>query len=599
MPQAAGDATWALRLAVLSRFKEMPNLTADDYIEFMRAILEAEADAVADERLTLADVRDRSGLKHELAVECLERLASDFKFLKRNPEDATEFLIVEPERFENYIARIERRGLPPDQSQPFSTPMDARQVCEILLRALIDEHRLYRREQLWNDYEETYALTPELVHESVINDWLQAEFFMVHPKGLAMAPERYAQTVIEWVDGPLERFADAHRTHGDRAWTIEELAAWCGVPEFQMTVAVLYRVQYLKGCNGLLNVDRSTGFPGGTSFTFDIRTKLESLADRVRSFAQALAARMASSPPPTNSPEPTPRTEGPVDLAIVIPLEEEFDQFLDLLDATPVPVRDTQMGGYDYAFRFQRGSAPGYNCVARLIGDMGPDDAHAFTSNLLQAWSPSAAIMVGIAGGLHSDIKLGDVVVAKQIDAYAENLKAKHDDGTFRLEHRGRVYEGTWEFLEEVKHLKYAHGDQHTAWQDTAAGELETLIPVPSARELLEAQLLNVGPNLHRVHLASGPVVGATRAYTDWLRQRDATLKALEMEAAGFMSAAHKRLKKVPTLVIRGISDFGDERKKELDKIGKGGIRAYAMRNAVRLLWVLLDLGVFPRNDVI
>lgn len=52
------------------------------------------------------------------------------------------------------------------------------------------------------------------------------------------------------------------------------------------------------------------------------------------------------------------------------------------------------------------------------------------------------------------------------------------------------------------------------------------------------------------------------------------------MEAAGLVESAATRREPVRTLVIRGISDLGHERKKDLDKIGKGGLRRLAMRNA-------------------
>jgi hypothetical protein len=60
------------------------------------------------------------------------------------------------------------------------------------------------------------------------------------------------------------------------------------------------------------------------------------------------------------------------------------------------------------------------------------------------------------------------------------------------------------------------------------------------------------------------------------------------MEAAGAAYAAYARIQGVPLLVVRGISDFADERKAELDKVtsvhGKGAWRRYATMNAIDLL---------------
>ena len=55
-----------------------------------------------------------------------------------------------------------------------------------------------------------------------------------------------------------------------------------------------------------------------------------------------------------------------------------------------------------------------------------------------------------------------------------------------------------------------------------------------------------------------------------------------------------RRVEPARTLIIRGISDYGDKRKKQLDKVGEGALRRYAMRNATRLLFQLLETGVLP-----
>ena len=89
-------------------------------------------------------------------------------------------------------------------------------------------------------------------------------------------------------------------------------------------------------------------------------------------------------------------------------------------------------------------------------------------------------------------------------------------------------------------------------------------------------------------------MVGRTTFFVDWLKnRRDRKYLALEMESAGIMTAAHTRA--TSTLIIRGISDYCDDRKKELDKIGNGVLRRYAMSNAIALLWTLIDLSLVKR----
>ena len=62
------------------------------------------------------------------------------------------------------------------------------------------------------------------------------------------------------------------------------------------------------------------------------------------------------------------------------------------------------------------------------------------------------------------------------------------------------------------------------------------------------------------------------------------------MESAGVARACQDRKKPVPFLMIRGISDFSDERKKILDNIQKGILRKYAMNSAINFFLSLIKM---------
>lgn len=200
-------------------------------------------------------------------------------------------------------------------------------------------------------------------------------------------------------------------------------------------------------------------------------------------------------------------------------------------------------------------------------------------------------MMLGIAASLDKDVKLGDVVVAQQVDAYASNLKAVPDEqGGFEFQHRGSGYQGTHALLQRAANLEFAHAESYKSWRARGAEDLQRLVSKTSVRkELLEADLLREQPGLERVHLASGAVVGAAKELAAWIHQRDASIKALEMEAAGVVAAAHERVDPVRTLVLTGISDLGDERKSQLDRIGGGGLRKLAMRIAAHVEQVMVQ----------
>jgi hypothetical protein len=69
------------------------------------------------------------------------------------------------------------------------------------------------------------------------------------------------------------------------------------------------------------------------------------------------------------------------------------------------------------------------------------------------------------------------------------------------------------------------------------------------------------------------------------------------MESYAVLKVARSREPAVAALVIRGIYDYGDHRKEQLDAVGGGALRKYATRNAVRFLWALLDAGALPHAN--
>ena len=144
--------------------------------------------------------------------------------------------------------------------------------------------------------------------------------------------------------------------------------------------------------------------------------------------------------------------------------------------------------------------------------------------------------------------------------------------------------------------LEYAHSDAYTVWEQAGLQKLLGWLGSNSMDELIRQRLIGKTPNLHTGHIASGPMVGAANQFVQWLKEKhDRKLLALEMESAGVLNAAHKRA--VKSLIIRGVSDYSDERKSELDRLGGGALRRYAMNNALELLWVLMDQQLINRAD--
>lgn len=291
-------------------------------------------------------------------------------------------------------------------------------------------------------------------------------------------------------------------------------------------------------------------------------------------------------------------------IAIIIPLKEEFRElFQEVKDRVKIS-QDPDYGHslYDFVYSVSEPMRTDYFCRAILIGEMGNVDAAIATERLISSWKPSLTTLVGIAGSMDNEVLLGDVVVPTIIDEYMNSAKASPSTsgrGGFELRLSGKPYNSSHEFNMKIKHFEFDHEATYMAWREACNHDLDNLVPKDKQEDLMRAGLIRFPLNIPAGHIASGDIVAGDKDYIDWLRRcRDRKYLAIEMEAAGVMASVTQRLKPLRSLILRGISDYGDERKKQLDEIGRGGLRRFAVRNAIRLLWRLMDTGLLRENTL-
>jgi nucleoside phosphorylase len=176
--------------------------------------------------------------------------------------------------------------------------------------------------------------------------------------------------------------------------------------------------------------------------------------------------------------------------------------------------------------------------------------AAALTERVMSWLEPEAVFFVGVAGGLKSDIALGDVVVATKV--YAVHGGKETPEG----------------FLVRPE-----------AWR--ASHRLAA-----AARDALRDD-----PRAHLKPVAAGDVVLAAAGsdVAEHLRRNYNDAAAIEMEGSGVVSAVH--LAGGDALVIRGISDRADGDKSRVD--GEGWQRRAAASAAAAVVAVLRLLRPF------
>jgi nucleoside phosphorylase len=277
------------------------------------------------------------------------------------------------------------------------------------------------------------------------------------------------------------------------------------------------------------------------------------------------------------------RGRRPLTVGLLVPLKEEWEQLRQVF-----PVLEHNLPGprdHDFYYLLDAG-VPGVRIVATFLGEMGPTPANQRANRLIDAFQPQLMVIAGIAGSLDRDVNIGDVVTATEINDFDSTAKAVAGADTFEIRRSGKRLSADYALTQAVIHFSEQAEAIYQRWQDAVRKDRADLHLPPDAE----------GPRDHAGHVASGNVVAAADAYKEELRRIDRKFLAVEMEAVGVAAASWERQFPVKWLSLRGISDRGDEQKKELDGTQGGAWRRVAMRSAARYLQALLEWEEFQRR---
>jgi 5'-methylthioadenosine/S-adenosylhomocysteine nucleosidase len=163
-------------------------------------------------------------------------------------------------------------------------------------------------------------------------------------------------------------------------------------------------------------------------------------------------------------------------VAILGAMSEEIDAFLTVLEDS----EQRQWKGWKYYL----GKLDGLEVLLARTG-VGKVLAAMYTQYVIQSYSPESLIFTGIAGGLHPDLEIGDMVIAESfiqhdMDATALNFQLGEIPYTgIRLMHSDKdLLESTRDFQNPLGKVLYgtvATGDQFISDKKHALNLYETL----------------------------------------------------------------------------------------------------------------------------
>lgn len=312
----------------------------------------------------------------------------------------------------------------------------------------------------------------------------------------------------------------------------------------------------------------------------------------------------------TGSPLPVPELRAvaamtawdQIHVGVLVTTREEFRELhREILQDSSIEVLrspDAQEVYYQFQLAGSAAARP-YNCIAMLVGGQSETAAALSTGALLRRFSPRSVVLMGIATGLRSDVHLGDVVVAAQVDSYLHQAAAgdASDAKRFDLRFAGVTYRPSSKILTVLRNFEFSHYDLYESWRRRCAGDLKALLPRDADRvRLRQADLLGDLVRLMDGDLASGPILSRSPEFASWLKSRNRQYLAIDMEAGGAMAAAQTHEGLVQTLVLCGVAEVVDAPRMASEWVGDPTLRRFAIRNCIRLLRVLLMGGALPQE---
>jgi nucleoside phosphorylase/5'-deoxynucleotidase YfbR-like HD superfamily hydrolase len=219
---------------------------------------------------------------------------------------------------------------------------------------------------------------------------------------------------------------------------------------------------------------------------------------------------------------------------------------------------------------------------------MGTTEAIFATQYLINHFHPTLLVSLGISGALSRDVKLGDIVIAAEVDDYLHRAKAvdRPDTEDFTLALGGKSVQFSALSTQEALSVPDVDKIGYARWADNCERYRHQCLTGEQIGYLSEANLIADAPTLFHGVTACGPIVGASDAFVGFLVAHNRNYLSLDMESYGVGRAAKEN--GVDAVSIRGISDLSDSRKKDLDDEYKGSIRKLAIHSTATFVRLFL-----------
>ncbi len=195
-----------------------------------------------------------------------------------------------------------------------------------------------------------------------------------------------------------------------------------------------------------------------------------------------------------------------------------------------------------------------YTIVVGMVGRAGNPSCASAATELIHRWNPSIVLLMGIAAGVRSRVKIGEVVISAQVWAYEPAEVRREADQSILIPRPDSV-----PLSHRVEQDICAYDEDPNRILRIFSKRVGGRFPVPPEGKQDEYSR-DVAAS---VSIRFGAVASGEKLLRDPQKLRvirstqHGKVEAGEMEAAGLVEACRRA--ELPWLVVRGISDFGDE----------------------------------------
>jgi nucleoside phosphorylase len=234
-------------------------------------------------------------------------------------------------------------------------------------------------------------------------------------------------------------------------------------------------------------------------------------------------------------------SESAIDFLIVTALPEERDALLALLE----PVQKIWQEGSPTYYRAEipaYAQDGKYHVAVTMLNDMGNVEAAQHTTQAIHDLGPDYVLVVGIAGGVRGKVRLGDVIVARQV-IYYEQAKLTPAG----LDARPSAYPADPTLLDRAQNY------MDLSWRDL----IRASRPAKRGRKASQQEQSDTVFGV----IATGEKVIADADVIAQLKRIHSKLVGVEMEAFGVAVAAANNRDRPRFMAIRGACDYADNTK--------------------------------------